>query len=110
MRNMRGMTNAFYRLDDFLYIKKGDTRATGVSHTHMRRHVSVPESQRSPVKVKDEGGIMLSKARNERGGQCGGQLQVLVSKQQRSNCGIHTEQAGHRKQNHHWSFHTNHDS
>lgn len=36
---------------------------------------------------------MFPKARHKRRGQCGRQLQVLVSKQQRSNCGVHTKQA-----------------
>lgn len=58
----------------------------------MRWHVFVPESQRSPVKVQKEGGVMLPEARHEGRGQCSGQLQVLVSKQQRSDRGIHTGQ------------------
>lgn len=29
--------------------------------THVRRHVSVPESQSSPVEVQEEGGVMLPK-------------------------------------------------
>lgn len=36
---------------------------------------------------------MFPKARHKRRGQCGRQLQVLVSKQQRSDCGVHTKHA-----------------
>lgn len=41
---------------------------------------------------------MLPKTGHKGRGQCGGQLKVLVSKQQRSDRGIHTGQGGHREE------------
>lgn len=56
----------------------------------MRCHVSVPECERGPVQVQEERGVMLTEAGHKGGGQGCGQLQVLVRKQKRSNCGVHT--------------------
>lgn len=67
------------------------TRFSSPQHrTHMRGHVSVPESQSSPVDIQEEGGVMLPKTRHEMGGERGGELKVLIGKHQRSDGGVHT--------------------
>lgn len=58
--------------------------------THVRRRVSVPESQSGPVEVQEEGGVMLPQTGHETGGEPGGELEVLVGKEQGSDSGVHT--------------------
>ena len=57
----------------------------------MRRHVSVPQGDRGPVEVQSEGRVVLPQARDEAGGQKGGHLQVLVSKEEWGNRGVQPE-------------------
>ena len=58
----------------------------------MRRHVSVPEREAGPVEVQAQQGVVLPQAREHRGGQGGGELQVLVREQQRSHSGVQAGQ------------------
>ena len=54
-------------------------------------HVSVPQGEGGPVEFQVQESVVLPKPRHQARGQGRGELQVLVSKQQRSHCGVHTD-------------------
>ena len=75
-------------LSEKLFIPGNDRGGGGV---YMWCHVSVPQGEGGPVEFQVQESVVLPKPRHQARGQGRGELQVLVSKQQRSHCGVHTD-------------------
>lgn len=58
----------------------------------MWSHISIPQSDRSPVEIQRQVCVVLSKSREESRCQRGGELQILVCKQEWSYTGVQSNE------------------